>query len=286
VSLARFTRIDPSDRMAYALGAAAVLHAVVILGVSFSGPDTPPGSATPTLEVVLDTAEVPSPTPDDAEYYGREDSIGGGNTRDDVPPLLTHPDEMPQPEDSEADGNATARDAAAGSDLQDLVASRSESNEQVPRDLQPQRPDQTEGSRHMLTLAPIVRSDNLRERVLTASTRQTLFADYLVSWKEKVERVGTLNFPDAARRLGLEGSPVLEVAIAADGTLESISVIESSGQPALDEAAERILRLASPFDPFPRDLRSSYDVLRFSYEWRFIKRQGAAEPPAGGDSGS
>jgi protein TonB len=129
-------------------------------------------------------------------------------------------------------------------------------------------------------MAPVVRSENLRERVLTASTRQTLFADYLVSWKEKVERVGTLNFPDAARRLGLEGSPVLEVAIASDGTLQSVKVVESSGQPALDEAAERILRLASPFDPFPRDLRHSYDVLRFSYEWRFIKGQ-MARPTAG-----
>ncbi len=279
------TRIDPSDRMAYALGAAAVLHAVVILGVQFSAPDELPQGATPTLEVVLDVASQPTAAPEDAEYYGREDSIGGGNTREDVPPLLTPP-EQPQPEESHADGDAPAREAASGSDLQDLVASRNDADQQVPLDLKPQTPEQSPGARRLLTMAPVVRSENLRERVLTASTRQTLFADYLVSWKEKVERVGTLNFPDEARRLGLEGSPVLEVAIASDGTLQSVSVVESSGQPSLDEAAERILRLASPFDPFPRDLRSSYDVLRFSYEWRFIKGQTARPPAAARGPGS
>lgn len=278
--------VNPENRLAYALVAAAIVHAAIILGVGFGAPDLDPPGATPTLEVVLDNSALPSPRPDEAEYYGREDAIGGGNTREDVPPLLTSPEQPPQPEDTQADGAAEARDTTSGSELQDLVASRNDSTQQVPLDRQPERAEQNQGARQILSLAPVVRSEQLRERVLTASTRQTLFADYLVAWKEKVERVGTLNFPDAARRLGLEGSPVLEVAIAADGTLQSIRVLETSGQPALDEAAERILRLASPFDPFPRHLRNSYDVLRFSYEWRFIQGQPgilrAAPPDAGG----
>jgi protein TonB len=272
--------------MAYALGAAAVAHAVLILGVRFSAPEPPAQNATPTLEVVLDSSALPSPRPEVAEYYGREDAIGGGNTREDVPPLLTSPDQQPRPDETDSDGAAETRDAASGSELQDLVASRNDSSQQVPLDRQPQITERNQSARQTLTLAPLVRSEQLRERVLTANTRQTLFADYLIDWKEKVERVGTLNFPDAARRLGLEGSPVLEVAIASDGSLQSIRVIESSGQPALDEAAERILRLASPFDPFPRDLRSSYDVLRFSYEWRFIQGQHGTLRAAPPDAGS
>ena len=279
------SRISPSDRMAYALGLAAVAHAVIILGVSFSAPDGP-RSAAPTFEVILDDSGRRTVAPEDAEFYGREDNLGSGNTQADVQPLLAPPNLPPQPDDSEADGDAPAMDGAPGSDLKDLVASRNDADQQVPMDLRPERPDQNQGSRHQLTLAPVVTSERPRERILTASTRQTLFADYLVSWKEKVERVGTLNFPDAARRLGLEGSPILEVAIAADGTLQEVSIRETSGQPALDQAAERILRLSSPFDPFPKELRSNYDVLRFSYEWRFIKAQfeGAEEPPA--DPGS
>lgn len=279
-------RIRPSDRMAYALGLAAVAHAVIILGISFSAPDGPSGATAPTFEIILDDSGRRTAAPEDAEFYGREDNLGSGNTQEDVKPLLAPPNLPPQLDDSEADGEEPAMDAAAGSDLKDLVASHNDADQQVPSDLRPERPDQNQGARRQLTLAPVVSSDRPRERVLTANTRQTLFADYLVSWKEKVERVGTLNFPDAARRLGLEGSPVLEVAIAADGTLEEVSVRESSGQPTLDQAAERILRLSSPFDPFPKELRSNYDVLRFSYEWRFIKGQDAGPEASSEDPGS
>ncbi|NND59082.1 MAG: hypothetical protein HKN49_02330, partial [Gammaproteobacteria bacterium] len=40
---------------------------------------------------------------------------------------------------------------------------------------------------------------------------------------------------------------------------------------AVDEAAVEILRLASPFDPFPAHMQEKYDVLRFVYEWQFIE---------------
>ena len=79
-------------------------------------------------------------------------------------------------------------------------------------------------------------------------------APYLAAWKRKVERVGTLNFPSAARSAGLSGSPVVEVEIAADGRSARRSVRRSSGHGALDQAALTILRLASPFDPFPAEL--------------------------------
>jgi protein TonB len=63
---------------------------------------------------------------------------------------------------------------------------------------------------------------------------------------------------------------VLEVAIRADGSLGQIIVRRSSGRKELDQAALSILRLASPFDPFPSDLRKKYDELRFAYEWQFL----------------
>jgi protein TonB len=47
---------------------------------------------------------------------------------------------------------------------------------------------------------------------VTPSTRQSDVAVYLDAWKRQVERVGTLNFPNEARRRGMSGSPVVEVA--------------------------------------------------------------------------
>lgn len=270
----------PGRRMTYAVAAALAAHLAILLGVTFSGPDTPRQPVTPALEIVLTASQLPTERPEDAEYLGRDNQRGEGNTTEDVKPVLET--EAPQLAAEDAEGDAVDPEPApaAGTELKDLVSSRSQDLQKAPLDMQNERPTPSAGSRQVLTLAPVARADDPRERFLTVNTRQTLFADYLSAWKEKVERVGTINFPGEARRLWLEGSPVLEVALRADGEIEEITVRESSGQPSLDEAAMRILRLASPFDPFPRDLRDHYSTLRFAYEWRFLE---GADLPATSD---
>jgi len=264
-------RPTPNSAMPYALGIALAIHAALILGLSFTAPDDVDKPVTPSLEIVLSSDELPEERVDDPDYLGRQDQRGSGNTDAEVDPVLEAAREQVNPFEAEADGVDPEPSPATGSEERDLVTSRDESADKAILDAQQERPALSPGSRQMLTLTPVARARDPRERFLTVNTRQTLFADYLSSWKDKVERVGTLNFPDAARRLRLEGSPVLEIALRADGSIAEISVRESSGQPALDEAAVRILRLASPFDPFPRDLREHYSVLRFAYEWRFVE---------------
>jgi len=114
-----------------------------------------------------------------------------------------------------------------------------------------------------------------RELLISANTREARIATYLSAWKNKVEQVGTLNFPFAASATADNMYPVLEVAIAADGRLREVVVRISSGRRDLDQAAMEILRLAAPFQPFPESLGAEYDVLRFAYEWRFSDGAGA-----------
>ncbi len=101
------------------------------------------------------------------------------------------------------------------------------------------------------------------------NTRESKLAPYLNAWRTKVERLGTLNFPQYARN-GQTGNPVLEVSLKADGTLGDALIRRSSGNKEIDQAALSILRLASPFDPFPSELRKQYQELRFAYEWQFL----------------
>ena len=96
------------------------------------------------------------------------------------------------------------------------------------------------------------------------------FAYYLQSWQRKVERIGQLNYPRQARAEGITGSLRLHVAIAADGALRDVRVLETSGHELLDEAALRIVRLAAPYAPFSPTMRETTDTLEIERTWRFL----------------
>ena len=115
-----------------------------------------------------------------------------------------------------------------------------------------------------------MRGEAMQQLWIAADTRESDVAVYLDSWRRKIERVGTMNFPDAARRQKLSGTPVIEVTIGSDGKLLHTVVRRSSGHAEIDEAAMRILKLAAPFDPFPGELAGKHDEIRIAYEWQFL----------------
>ncbi len=109
-----------------------------------------------------------------------------------------------------------------------------------------------------------------RRKAVTASTQEYQYASYLEAWRRKVEAIGNLNYPEEARRLKLYGSLILQVALRADGTLEEVRVLRSSGSDVLDQAAVRIVHLAAPFAPFPPEIRKETDFLDITRTWQFL----------------
>jgi protein TonB len=97
------------------------------------------------------------------------------------------------------------------------------------------------------------------------------FAQYVEDWRIKVERVGNLNYPEAARRNRLYGSPILTVNINANGSLESVDVYRSSGYKILDAAAVKIVEMSAPFPPFPEEMRKKADILGITRTWNFTR---------------
>ncbi len=280
------TRVDrerPEDRLATAIFVAALVHGLVILGVRFAAPaaDNQP---LPTLEVLL----VPDGPQEDenfaASYIAQRSQQGAGTTRERVRTSLPEASVSLLENPGEAQGEALAREetreAVGGSQL---IASRSLRARQVLPGAQSER-DLT--SAVPLATRPVAQvgvnatasDETLRLRGapavddrLRADTRESQIAAYLDGWKRRIERAGTLNFPNEARHSSLSGNPVLEVAIRADGSLEQVVVRRTSGHRELDNAAVAIVRLASPFDPFPPAMRGRYPVLRFAYEWQFLE---------------
>ena len=107
------------------------------------------------------------------------------------------------------------------------------------------------------------------KRLTSLSTASSADAYYLNSWRRKIETIGNLNYPEEARRQKLFGSLRLMVAILPDGSLRSVEMLESSEHEVLDAAAVRIVQLASPFAPFPDELRQTTDVLEIIRTWQF-----------------
>ncbi len=104
-----------------------------------------------------------------------------------------------------------------------------------------------------------------------ANVREYAFARYVEDWVTKVERIGNLNYPEAARRQGIYGSLKLTVSIYADGRIEAIEIDRSSGSKVLDAAAKKIVEAGERYAPFPDDMRKKADILSITRTWTFTR---------------
>ena len=270
------------DRLLTMLFLAALLHGLIILGLTFnSGAEGADGA--PGLKVLLVSDEVPEAERNDtATYLAQRTQLGSGNTLDSVSPR-NPASSIPIPQqEGVVGGDALTKHGDRAGDRSDRVITTSGWNTEVryladlgnsglspnqPLLLEEQNANQPgpEDENGPATLTGPRRD----ELWVTPDTRAATLAPYLDSWRRKVERVGTINYPTVAGSLRPKTYPTLEVAIASDGSLKQAIVRKSSGYPGLDNAALEILKLASPFDPFPPELAHEHHSLRFVYEYQF-----------------
>ncbi|HKQ31406.1 MAG TPA: energy transducer TonB, partial [Burkholderiales bacterium] len=116
-----------------------------------------------------------------------------------------------------------------------------------------------------------------RRKFLNARTQEYRYAAYMEAWRAKVERIGNLNYPDEAKRRQITGSLVLDVVLHNDGSVKEVAVIRPSGHKLLDDAAVRIVKLASPFAAFPPEIRTETDELSITRTWKFNELVTAGE---------
>jgi protein TonB len=97
------------------------------------------------------------------------------------------------------------------------------------------------------------------------------FARYVEDWRQKVERIGNINYPEAARQMKLYGNLILTVSIRADGSIERVVVDRTSGHKILDAAAVHIVEIAAPYAPFPPEIRQDTEILDITRTWTFAR---------------
>lgn len=110
-----------------------------------------------------------------------------------------------------------------------------------------------------------------KRKFVGARAKEYKYALYVENWRQKVEKIGNLNYPDAAKNQKLYGRLQMTVSIKADGSIEEISINQSSGHPILDEAAKRIVYLGAPYAAFSDDIRREIDILSITRMWTFTK---------------
>jgi protein TonB len=109
---------------------------------------------------------------------------------------------------------------------------------------------QAAGAAEQMELQQTIRRDLDRDR----------FNAYVKLLTKKVQ--ANLVYPDEGRRSGLHGAATISFTIRGDGQirLESLKIVESSGQHALDTSALQTIRASVPFEPPPREITVSIAV--------------------------
>jgi protein TonB len=115
-----------------------------------------------------------------------------------------------------------------------------------------------------------------KRKYIGARTQEYRFATYVEAWRQKVENIGNLNYPEAAKNQKLYGQLRMTVSIKSDGSIESITIDQSSGSKVLDDAAKNIVTMAAPYAAFPDDIRKDTDILGITRTWTFTKQDSLA----------
>ncbi len=267
-----FHETSRADRLVVTLFLATAFHALLILGISFDTFDRDlPKDSPPALDITVVTT-TRSEAPEDYDYLADSSQDGAGNTEEKVKPL--------EQTSAQAAAAATAPENAAAMPLLNQQASSEKTALEKPAEETLQTNKQTAAELVNRSLEMVALNEQINQslqaysktpqsKYISARTKEFKYASYMRDWVSKVERVGELNFPDAARRADLSGSLIVEVALQPDGTVRNITILRPSGHKILDDAAVRIVSLASPFAAFPKDIREETDVLYITRTWVF-----------------
>jgi len=280
--------ITSNDRFGFTLFIAVVLHSLIILGISFSQPDRiKPPEKLPGLEITLVQSKVDKEI-ENADFLAQANQEGGGNSDEkarptsQVAPVVASGDttEMNEPVPEtiipQSQESATV-EVLAVSEADKKVLSKKNKVE-VPSDQRSMTPVQLlSRQKEMAKLSAEidvsrkVYANRPRKAYISARTKEYRFATYEEAWRKLIERIGTLNFPDEARRTKLAGDLRMSVTIRANGAVKEIKITKYSGHKILDDAAVRIVKMAAPFPAFGEAIRKDFDEMVIVRTWQFLR---------------
>ena len=263
-----------------AVGASLLLHAL-LLSLHFSFPEASRTFQDKALDIILVNSRS-AHRPSDAQALAQANLDGGGNSDDKRRAKTPLPPSARQQNGAELE-QAQRRVQDLEAQQQRLLTQAKSKTKAAPSAERQAQPEPTPGisgrdlAQSALAMARLegeiaknVDEYNQRPRKRNIGTRadEYRFAQYVEDWRLKVERIGTLNYPEAAKGK-LYGTLMLTVTIRSDGAVDKVEINRSSGHKILDDAARRIVQMAGPYAPFPPDIRRDTDILEITRSWFF-----------------
>ncbi len=275
--------MSTSDSLLISLFAATIFHIFLILGLNFSLPH--PEKVNKPIEITLASSPIKK-APKKAKFLAQENQLGAGKkvkkpkpTKQQMPSMGKRKKKPPV--------QRKAQPKSQPKVLKKLIT-QEQAEEKIVTKEKPSPPSSqkkpklsADALRKQISQlgAEIRHSNQTSEKtkikfVSSVSTHKGVAIQYKRDWEEKVERIGNMNFPEAAKKKGFSSSLTMDVGINADGGIAGISIIKSSGNKALDDAAKRIVMLSAPFPALPVELLKELDVLRIRRIWNFSDESG------------
>jgi len=276
--------VDTDRLVVYTLGVSIAIHGI-LLAIRFQPIDpSKRHDRGPPLEVALVNAKSKS-KPTKADFLAQANLDGGGNTdanRQAKTPLPLLPKAGASGEVAVATQKIQALEQEAKELLTRLQSAPTAPAVPKPIDapdpaVQPSANEVMQRTLEAMRMEARIAKDmevyqqRPKRRFVGARAEEYRFARYVEDWRSKIERVGNLNYPEAARQLKLYGSLLLTVSIRSDGSVENVEINRSSGAKVLDAAAVKIVEMSAPFAPFPPDIKRDTDVLHITRTWMFTK---------------
>jgi protein TonB len=281
------TSVDWDDRLTQAILISAILHVLVIFGMQFTQANPKLfENSSPPIDVVLVNAKTKE-KPLQADVLAQVNLDGGGNVDEDrqaKSPLPVAEQDQVMSAEAEFNARVQALEQQTKTLMQQIKSDYQMPAQKPAPAAEPRPPSETPAPMDLaarsLEMARLqARIDQQREEYqkrprrmfVGARAQEFTFAQYVEDWRIKVERVGNLNYPEAAKRNGLYGTLMLTVNIFDNGKIESIQIERSSGSKVLDAAAIKIVEMSAPFPPFPEAIRKKVDILGITRSWTFTR---------------
>ena len=262
-----------ADKLGFGIFIAAAAHAVIVFGLTFDWSGRSQNS--PEIEVTIVTHRAEE-APEEADFLAQANQAASGTELDSLVPTTDRVSEFSGADNGEFSQLETRSGALAPSSDSNL--SQSQSELQVAA-TERQGNAEIDSEFSAETSAMLARLDVLRQelakrpRIGTLTSvvaREREDAAYQVMLQERIVATGNRHYPEDVLAREIYGSLRLQLVLLPDGRIESLEILESSGQPLLDRAAVDIARQASPFDPFPPTLQAKYDKILFIRTWQFL----------------